>query len=120
MNARRLVFSAAILCALGAAEAQAQTAGILPCNAASLSVSNTSSNVQLSKCAPSALLMNIGTAEAFYTFGATSAGAVATTANFSIPANSWQWVTVGTNGEWIAAITASSTTTLRIIQGVGQ
>ncbi len=120
MNARRLLFSAAILCALGAVDAQAQTAGMLPCNAASLSVSNTSSNVQLSKCAPSALIMNIGTTEAFYVFGATSATTTAQTTNFSIPANSWQWVTVGTNGEWIAAITASSTTTLRIIQGVGQ
>lgn len=119
MNDRRLLFSAAILCALSG-DGRAQTAGILPCNAASLSVSNTSSNVQLSKCAPSALLMNIGSQEAFYTFGATSAGAVATTSNYSIPGNSFQWITVGTNGEWIAAITASSTTTLRIIQGIGQ
>lgn len=101
-------------------QGRAQTAGMAPCNAASLSVSGTSSNVQLSKCAPSALLMNIGTVEAFYTFGATSAGAVATTSNYSIPANSWQWIVVGTNAEWIAAITASSTTTLRIVQGTGQ
>jgi hypothetical protein len=118
MDIRRLLFSAAILCALGPLEARAQTAGILPCNAASLSVSNTSSNVQLSKCAPSAIIMNIGSTEAFYNFGATSAAA-ATTSNYSIPANSWQLVVVGTNGEWIAAITASSTTTLRILQGTG-
>ncbi len=97
-----------------------QSAGLLPCNAASLNVTNVSSNVLLSKCAPSALLMNIGTIEAFYTFGGTSALAVATTSNFSIPAGSYQWITVGTNGDWIAAITASSTTTLRIVQGTGQ
>lgn len=99
-------------------QAHAQSAGLLPCNAASLSVSSVSSNVQLSKCAPTAIIMNIGSQEAFYALGGTS-GAVATTSNYSIPGNSFQQIVVGTNGEWLAAITSTSTTTLRVVQGTG-
>ena len=111
-----LVFAFVVL----TGQASAQQAGMAPCNAASLNVTAYSSNVQLTKCAPSALLMNIGTVEAFYSFGATSALAVATTNSYSIPASSYQWVVVGTNAEWIAAVTASSTTTLRITQATQQ
>lgn len=113
-----LLAAGLVLAAL--ASAWAQSVGILPCSAASLSVTGTSSNVQLSKCGPTALIFNIGAQEAFYTFGGTSALAVATTSNYSIPGNSFQQVSVGTNGDWIAAITATSTTTLRIVQGTGQ
>jgi hypothetical protein len=96
--------------------ADAQNVGISGCNAATLSVTGTSSNVQLSKCAPSALLLNVTSTEAFYVTGATSATA-ATTSNFSIPGNSYQLVDVSAAGQWIAAITATGTTTLRITQG---
>ncbi len=97
--------------------ADSQGIGLLPCSANSLSVTAASGNVQLSRCGPVLILMNIGSAEAFYTFGGTSALAVATISNFSLPPNSFQQVIVGANAEWLAAITASSTTTLRLVQG---
>jgi hypothetical protein len=109
-----LLFGMALL-----SSGDAQNVGMNGCNAASLSVSNTSTNVQLSKCGPAALVLNVGSTEAFYVLGATSATA-ATTSNFSIPGNSYQLVSVGENGQWFAAVTASSTTTLRITQGTVQ
>jgi hypothetical protein len=111
-----LVLAAAFAIWLGQARAQ----GLLACSATSLSVTQASSNVQLSKCGPLALIQNLGPNEAFYVRGATSA-VTATTSNYSIPANTFQLVTVGTAGEWIAAIAATGqTATLRITQGAIQ
>lgn len=90
--------------------------GITPCAAASLSVTNTSSNTQLSACAGTTIVWNIGTVEAFYTYG-TASNTAATTSNWSVPAGGFVVLNLGTSRQYLAAITASSTTTIRITQG---
>jgi hypothetical protein len=90
--------------------------GITPCAAFSVSVSGTSANQQLSACGGVVILMNVSTQELFYTYGATSA-TTATTSNFSLPGNSFITLNLGVNRQYVAAITATSTTTLRITQG---
>lgn len=92
-------------------------AGITPCGAAiTLSVTTTSSNAQLSACGGVVLVWNVGTTEAFYAYG-TASTTVATASNFSIPGTSFIVLNLPTNRPYLAAITASSTTTLRITQG---
>lgn len=102
------------------APVQAQQVSLYPASGASLSVSNTSSRVALPNTAPAATsiwLMNIGAVEAFYDFG--NSAVVATTAAASIPGGQCQALDTGKQ-TYLAAITAASTTTLRIIQGTGQ
>jgi hypothetical protein len=95
----------------------AQFAGISPCAAESLSVSNSSGNVQLSACGPVVILYNITTQEAFYNLGSSSTAA-ATTSNYSLPGNSFVTLQINQNTtNWLAGITASSTTTFRVVQG---
>lgn len=121
---RLLVGIAILCCSLTAAGAQEQH-GFTPClasaGAQTMSVSNTSSNIQLAVCGPNVLVFNITAQEAFYNLGSTSATA-ATTSSFSIPGNSYILLTVptGATGYYLAAITATSTTTLRISQGIAQ
>jgi hypothetical protein len=90
---------------------------------AAISVSNTSANVQLSTCGPNVYLINDGTTEAFWALGSASS-TVATTSSNPILANSYQLIIVPgyatANGWYLAAITSSSTTTLRIMQGFAQ
>jgi hypothetical protein len=112
------------------AQAQSAQAGIATCAGGTLAVSGTSSNVQLSNCGPVVILYNIGSQEAFYTFGATSsAAATAQSSSTSAPvANTYslpgdQYIILnlplgfGTTAGYLAAITATSTTTIRIVQG---
>jgi hypothetical protein len=122
----RSALFAGILFALLPQSAHAQEQhGFTPCTASAgaqtLSVSGTSSNVQLATCGPNVMLFNITSQEAFYNLGSTSSTA-ATTSSFSIPGNSYIVLTVpnATVGYWLAAITATSTTTLRISQGIAQ
>src|SRR5215469_15959155 len=99
--------------------AQAGTAGITPCSANSISVSGSSNNVQLSLCGPVIILYNITSTELFYNYGTASTTA-ATTSNYSLPGNTYVVLNIGNvsaTAGYLAAITASSTTTLRIIQG---
>lgn len=109
---------AAVLCvvALPAFAGGAGNVGISPCAAESLSVSGSSNNVLLSTCGPVVIVYNITSQEAFYNLGSTSSTTAATT-NFSIPGNSFVTLNVNTQGWYLAAITASATTTLRIVQG---
>jgi len=90
--------------------------GIAPCAATSISVSNTTANAQLSSCGQTAILWNVGSQELFYALGPLSSQA-ATTSNFSLPGNSFVIINVGLNKPYLAAITSTSTTTLRITQG---
>jgi hypothetical protein len=90
--------------------------GITPCSANSISVNNSSQNIQLSTCGPTVIVWNIGTVETFVNLG-TASSTAATTSNYSVPANSYLVLNVGTTGIYLAAITAASTTTLRVIQG---
>ena len=118
------------LLTIGGAQAQQTPRGLSPCALGvalspptTLSVNNISStNVQLSVCGPTVLLMNITSQEAFYNVGPTSSTA-ATVNSYSIPGNSFQLLTVPSNGAggwWLAAITAANSTTLRVVQGTAQ
>lgn len=111
---RVIVISLLLLLALLPAASARQ--GITPCAAFTISVSNTSANQQLSTCGDTVLLWNVGSQEAFYTFGSAS-NTAATTSNYSIPATSFAVLSLGLNGLYLAAITSTSTTTLRVTQG---
>lgn len=112
--------------------AYAQQAGISACAGGTLAVTGTSGNVLLATCGPVVIVYNITSQEAFYNTGATSATAAtaqstSTTAPVngnganSIPGNSFVTLNIGNLANtWLAAITASSTTTLRIVQGYAQ
>ncbi len=119
----RILIAIAALCLWGHS-ALAQSAGMSPCGTGtnSLSVSVTSSNVAVPGCANTVIVYNITSQEAFYKIVTTSAGTAATS-DFSIPGNTFVRLAVpvpsspsGT-AAWIAAITASSTTTLRLVPG---
>lgn len=114
---------AAICFALMASSASAEIAGITPCSPNSLSVTASSSNVALSSCGPVVIVYNISAQEAFYKLGATSSVAATTTVtdSFSLPGNAFVVLQVSAIAPgFIAAITATSTTTLRIVQGWAQ
>lgn len=101
-----------------------QQHGFNPCTVAagaqSMSVTTTTSNVQLTTCGPNLLVFNITSQEAFYAIGKTSS-TTATTGSFSIPGNSYIMLSVPSGtAYWFAAITGSSTTTLRLSQGIAQ
>jgi hypothetical protein len=119
-----LLILAALCCSITVAVAQEQH-GFTPClasaGAQTLSVSSSSSNIQLATCGPNVMLFNITAQEAFYNLGSASS-TVATTSSFSIPGNSYIILTVpnGATGYYLAAITATSTTTLRVSQGIAQ
>lgn len=102
-------------------EAISQVAGLTPCGAPiTLSASSGSStNAQLSACGGVVLLWNVGTQEAFYKYGSANTTA-ATTSDWSIPSASFVVLNLGTSRLYLAAITASSSTTLRITQGNAQ
>lgn len=115
---RRILAFLVALLMTGPAFAQTTSAGFTPAGTArSLSVSNVTSNVQLTGTQSTVILWNIGATEAFYKIGSTS-NTTATTSDYSIPAGSAMVLNVPQNA-YIAAITASSTTTIRITQGIG-
>jgi hypothetical protein len=104
------------LAVLAAGPAAAQ--GISPCGTGTktISASVTSSNVQVNSCANIAILYNITSQEVFYAVGTASTQAAAVT-DFSLPGNTY--VVLGVpRGGYIAAITASSTSTIRVVPGV--
>ncbi len=98
--------------------AWSQTRGISPCGTGTktISVSGTTANVQVHSCANIAILYNITSQEAFYAVGTASTQA-ATTGDFSLPGNTYVVLAVPRGG-YVAAITASSTTTIRLVPGV--
>jgi hypothetical protein len=87
---------------------------------AALSVSVTSSNVQLGSCGPTVIVYNITSQEAFYKVGSSSSVTAAVTGN-PLPGNTFVVLNVPTGraAYWFAAITSSSTTTLQFVQGTG-
>jgi hypothetical protein len=101
-----------------------QPKGTSPCAPNSLTVTGTTGNVQLSTCGATLIVMNITSQEAFYKIGPASTQAATTTVtdSYSIPGNSFELLTVpglaGAGSGWyFAAITATGSTTLRLIQG---
>ena len=126
---RRILFGFILLAGLAGwllpQQASAQhPAGFAPCvnatGAFTIAVTGTSGNQLLSTCGPSVLLSNVGTQELFYQLGTTSATA-ATTSSYSLPGNTFILLTVpNLTPTYVAAITSTSTTTLRISQGTAQ
>lgn len=108
----------------------AQQAGISACAGGTLAASSSSSNVLLSTCGPSVIVYNTTSQEAFYATGASSATAATaqssstaapTAGSYSLPGNSFVTLNISNlTTAYFAAITASSTTTLRIVQGYAQ
>jgi hypothetical protein len=98
--------------------------GLTPCTTTavtgktSLSVTTVSARVQLSNCGPTVILYNIGTIEAFYALG--SSTVTATTTGFSIPPNFYVILNIGSSSPYLAAVTSSDSTTIRIVQGRAQ
>lgn len=94
--------------------------GFTPAGTAqTLSVTTASSTVQMANVPGSqVILWNIGSNEAFYKIGVSAAAAAATTSDYSLPAGAAIVLNVP-QAYFIGAITASSTTTIRVSKGVG-
>lgn len=133
MKINRIVAAIGVaLALLFSAPASAQLAGISACAGGTLAVTNASANVLLASCGPVVIVYNITSQEAFYNIGTSSAvtassQSTSTTAptnangSNSIPGNSFVTLNISNLATaYLAAITASSTTTLRIVQGYAQ
>ncbi len=83
----------------------------------SLAVGTTTSNVAITGAGTTLRLANVAAVECFVAFG--TSAVEATTGGFSMPANSQILVCVPGTTTHVAAITASSTATLRISRGDG-
>lgn len=93
--------------------------GLTPCSSGiSLSATNTSSNSQLSNCGAVVIVYNIGAVEAFLNWGTASTTA-ATTSGWSLPPGFGVALNAGRAPLYLAAITSSGSTTLRVVQGNG-
>lgn len=110
--------AAALAVVLFSSPAWSQTRGIAPCGTGTktISASTSSSNVLVHTCANVAILYNITSQEAFYAVGTANTQTAATT-DFSLPGNTYVVLSVPRGG-YVAAITASSTTTIRVVPGV--
>ena len=86
-----------------------------------LAVTSTSGNVQLNGSGGVVTVINDGAEEAFIAFGADDTVTAVDTGNAlnSIPIPSGARFCMYAQGTWLAAITASSTTTLRALVGNG-
>lgn len=114
---RIILACGAFLSTVIAAGAQTSVAPFTVCSSQSISVTNASSSINLTCGGPSLKVLNVSTVEAFVAFGATSA--TATTSKDSIPPNGCVLYSVPQSASVMAAITAASTTTLRVSQGYG-
>lgn len=89
----------------------------IPAAAVSLAVTSTTGNVALAGSGNQLLVKNVGATECFLTVG--SSTVEATTANMSVPPGEIAVYTIPISATHVAAITASSTTTLRLARGEG-
>lgn len=83
----------------------------------SISVTTSSARVNVTGEGTTLRLANVSTVECFVAFGGSTVTAAAT--DFSMPANTQVFVTVPSGTSYVAAITASGATTLRISRGDG-
>lgn len=90
--------------------------GFLSQGAASLAVTTSTGNVALPGTGPVVMIANVGSAEAFVKFGGSTV--TAATTDESIANGHGRCFQVQTQ-TYVAAITAASTATLRISQGIG-
>lgn len=109
---------AALLCLSFGIVPAVSAQGYRSLGATSLSVTSASANVALpaGTAGTTITVLNVGSAEAFINFGGSTV--TATTSNESIPASSARCFQITTQA-YIAGITASSTSTLRVSQGNG-
>lgn len=115
----RGVFALLIVLVMIGAAPPAPPPGSVLMGIASLSVSASSSRVALPSTNPSAAfatLLNDGSSEAFFKIGNSSV--VATTDDYPLPVGNSISLYVG-NVTYVAAITATGTTTLRVYQANG-
>ena len=88
-----------------------------PAANASISVTTTTGNVAISGTGGTLRLANVTSVECFVKVGESTV--VATTSDFSVPGNTVAFISVPNTATHVAAITASSTATLRISRGDG-
>jgi len=122
---KKLLIGAALLALLASnADAQVGGHGLSLCAPNSLSVSTTSSNVALATCGPDLYLMNTTSQEAFYQIGTSSTLTANTTVtqSYSLPGGAYQHIIIPylSGTYYLAAVTATSVTTIRILQGSQQ
>ena len=121
-NVRRALLGAFFVACLASGQAKAQTNqtfGMAPCGTPQrIAASTTSANVQLSRCGSTAQITNIGSVEAFYSLGSSSA--TAATSN-SYPIEPGQTIALSSEHAqlYVAAVTASGTSTITITQSNG-
>lgn len=91
------------------------------CNAQTLAVTGTSANVALTTAPDAACdavtILNDGATEVFVAMGGSAVAALTTT---GIPIPTGKSITMWANGTYVAAITSTSTSTIRIIQANGE
>lgn len=83
----------------------------------SIAVTTTSGNVATTGAGTTLRLANVAAVECFVAFGGSDV--VALTSSFSVPGNTQILVSVPSGTTHVAAITAATTTTLRISRGDG-
>lgn len=88
-------------------------------NSKAMSVSSTSSNIGLPPGGGTIVVDNTGTIDAYVAFDGSNALAVTTTTGFRVPAGLQRQFNLQQGQTFIAAITASSTTTLSLSPGSG-
>lgn len=88
-----------------------------PAANASISVTNASGSAAISGTGGTLRLANVSTVECFVKVGGSTV--TAATTDFSVPANTQVFISVPNTATHVAAITAASTTTLRISRGDG-
>lgn len=89
----------------------------IPKGAATLAVTGTTANVALPTSDATLIIQNVGAQNAFFNLGVGN-GTTATTSNFSLPSGATISLGIGSN-TYLAAITATGSTTLNLIQGTG-
>jgi hypothetical protein len=117
---REFLFVLGLVGSLGLNPAQAAPQlGISPCEISAqpgdLSVSSTSSNVQLNKCGETLIVFNNGSVDARVRLGSTSSTTAQLT-DILVPTKTFVVFNVGTSGLYLAAV-ASGSTTLSFILG---
>jgi hypothetical protein len=122
----RFALALTMLTALAGPAAAQNPRGFTPGNGdascavpASISVSSTSSRTALddaNTCGASVILINVGATEAFYRLGTSDAVAAVTTDN-ALPANGTIVLSILQGQTYLAAITATGSTTIRVLQG---
>lgn len=100
----------------------------LPAVNGTIAVTTTSQRIALQGAGAVVTLANVSTVECFVAVGdstvvataaATPAATSATDGSMSIPANSWASFAIPLDATHLAAVTAASTTTLRVSRGEG-